>query len=238
MNLINFAGAEIHDIGWHKTLPHRLCVVALPLRTPLAVEMQSFTRWALWQLASPWLTQASYIINHEPQIKCLGNWFRWGTVKLDEGYRGCGCRSAMETIQRRRLEGSSLCETELPKSEQFPGEDNWNFKMWWWRWSPRGYDWCQVNSAIVLMSLEQCWLVWIRISHPGFQQSSSSYFTVSASIPQLLQPNETIVSWEWLIAGSTLKGHHAAHCAARCRALMAVRLPSFRSGSSFTSVRI
>lgn len=142
-----------------------------------------------------------------------------------------GNRSAQEAGS------SSLCETELPKSKQFPGEGNWNFKTWWWRWSPRGYDWCQVNSAVALMSLEQCWLVWIRISHLGFQQSSS-YFTASASIPQLLQPNETIVNWEWLIAGSTLKGHHAAHCATCCRALMAVRLPSFRSGSSFTSVRI
>lgn len=73
---------------------------------------------------------------------------------------------------------------------------------------------------------------------PGLSAIIIILFYSLSQHPQLLQPNETIVNWEWLIAGSTLKGHHAAHCATCCRALMAVRLPSFRSGSSFTSVRI
>lgn len=40
-------------------------------------------------------------------------------MKLDEGYRGCGRRSAMETVQRRRLEAARCVRLNFPNQSSF-----------------------------------------------------------------------------------------------------------------------
>jgi len=63
----------------------------------------------------------------------------------------------------------------LLKSKHFPGEHNWNFKMWWWWWSASHYHhWRPVNWAAALMSLEHCWLV----LHPDLTPWPSVIFII------------------------------------------------------------
>lgn len=85
--------------------------------------------------------------------------------------------------------------------------------MWWWGWSANSYHWCPVNWAAMSVSLEQRWLVLHQDLMPW---PSSSYFTVSAGVLQLLETHETTVTCEGLTAGSTPEGHCAM--AAQCRA--------------------
>lgn len=158
----NFAKAEIQDRSWHKptALPEQLLVLLLA-RTPCARETHSCMRWgAFWQLTNGWLTWATYLINHEPQIKWLTDWFRSGAVKLNEGYWGYRRWLGVEAVHHQRLEISLRVwdpSTSLCQLEQF-FQANIN-KMWWWGWSANSYLWCPVNWAAVSVSLEQCWLV-------------------------------------------------------------------------------
>lgn len=123
----NFAKAEIHDRSWHKptALPEQLLVLLLA-RTPCAGETQPCMRWgAFWQLTNGWLTWATYLINHEPQIKWLTDWFRSGAVKLNEGYWGYRRWFALEAVHHRRLEISLRVwdpSTSLCQLEQFFGK--------------------------------------------------------------------------------------------------------------------
>lgn len=79
-------------------------MLCFPLWGHLALQKQSFVRWAFWQVTNCWLTSATYVINNKPQIKWLGNWFGSEAVNLNEGCWGYRHWSAMEIIQHQSLE--------------------------------------------------------------------------------------------------------------------------------------
>lgn len=123
INLINFARAEIYYIDWNKStaLPDLLHIMVL-LGWTFTVETQSFTRRAFWQVTSPWLTWATYIINHKPHIKWLGNWFRSEAVKV---IRVMGTDLQWKSPNAGCWK-SACCvglNIALLKSNLFPGED-------------------------------------------------------------------------------------------------------------------